>query len=308
MILSGRLVPHAAVALAILVWSSSFIALKMALSAYSPLTVMAGRMLTASLLCLPLLPAVLRFVRRSRLRVILLVCVLSEPCLYFLCETFALRATSSAQAGMVISLLPLPVAAGAWLLLGERLPGRAWLGFAVSIAGVTGLTLSAEATENAPHPVLGNLLEGGAVLCAAAYTLCVKRLTSALSPTAMTAAMSFAGALFFGPLALLPLSLGTASLAVDLPAWAPAAAIVYLGSLVTFAGYGLYNFGVSRLDAGRVAAYMNLSPVATLLMSVIWLGDVLSPAQYLASALVLAGLALTQSGGRTPASPPGDAA
>ena len=65
MIPSGRLIPHAAVVLAILVWSSSFIALKIALSAYSPLTVMAGRMLAASLICLPLLPPVLRFARRS---------------------------------------------------------------------------------------------------------------------------------------------------------------------------------------------------------------------------------------------------
>ena len=51
------------------------------------------------------------------------------------------------------------------------------------------------------------------------------------------------------------------------------------------------------MDAGRAAAYMNLTPVATLLMSVAWLGDTLTPAQYLASALVLAGVVLTQGGG-----------
>ena len=296
MIPSGRLIPHAAVVLAILVWSSSFIALKIALSAYSPLTVMAGRMLAASLICLPLLPPVLRFARRSPLRRILLLSVLCEPCLYFLFETFALRATSSAQAGMVISLLPLPVAAGAWLFLGERMPLRGWMGFALAIGGVIWLTLGAEVTENAPHPLLGNLLEGAAVLCAASYTLCAKRLMAVLPPASMTAAMSFAGAVFFVPLALLPLSITPASLAVDLPPWAPVASILYLGTVVTCAGYGLYNFGVSRMDAGRAAAYMNLTPVATLLMSVAWLGDTLTPAQYLASALVLAGVVLTQGG------------
>lgn len=309
MIPSGRLVPHAAVILAILVWSSSFIALKIALAAYSPLTVMAGRMLAASLVCLPLLPPVLRFARRSPLRRILLLSVLCEPCLYFLFETFALRATSSAQAGMIISLLPLPVAAGAWLLLGERLPLRGWLGFALAIVGVVWLTLGAEASENAPHPLLGNLLEGVAVLCAAGYTLCAKRLMSVLPPAAMTAAMSFAGALFFVPLALLPLPIAPTSLAVDLPVWAPVAAILYLGTVVTFAGYGLYNYGVSRMDAGRAAAYMNLTPVATLLMSVAWLGDVLAPIQYVASGVVLLGVLLTQGGGKKikPSAPKGAA-
>ena len=198
---------------------------------------------------------------------------------------------------MVISLLPLPVAAGAWLFLGERMPLRGWMGFALAIGGVIWLTLGAEVTENAPHPLLGNLLEGAAVLCAASYTLCAKRLMAVLPPASMTAAMSFAGAVFFVPLALLPLSITPASLAVDLPSWAPVASILYLGTVVTFAGYGLYNFGVSRMDAGRAAAYMNLTPVATLLMSVAWLGDTLTPAQYLASALVLAGVVLTQGGG-----------
>lgn len=296
---SGRLLPHLATILAVLVWSSSFIALKIALSAYSPLTTMAGRMLAASLICLPLLPGVLRFVRRSPLRRILLLSVLCEPCLYFLFETFALRYTSSSQAGMVIALIPLPVAVGAWLLLGEKLPGRSWLGFALAICGVIWLTLGSTATENAPRPLLGNLLECIAVLCAAGYTLCAKRLMAELPPAAMTAAMSFAGALFFVPLALLPLPILPSPVAVTLPWWMPVASIVYLGTVVTFAGYGLYNYGVSRMPAGRAAAYMNLTPVATLLMGVAWLGDELAPAQYLASAVVLLGVVLTQGGGKS---------
>ena len=294
----ARLVPHVAVILAVLVWSSSFIALKIALSAYSPLAVMAGRMAAASLICLPLLPRVLRFARHSPLRSVLLLSVICEPCLYFLFETFALRFTSSAQAGMVIALLPLPVAAGAWFLLGERLPRRAWPGFALAIGGVVWLTLGAPATENAPNPPLGNLLEICAVLCAAAYTVCAKRLMDTLPPTAMTAAMSFAGAVFFVPLALLPLPIAPVPLAVDMPGWMPVLSILYLGTIVTFAGYGLFNYGVSRLHAGQAAAYMNLTPVATLLLGVLCLGDVLLPVQYAAAVLVLLGVVLTQGGNR----------
>ncbi len=286
------LVPHVALILAMLTWSTSFIALKLALSAYSPLTVMAGRMLIASAICLPMLKAVLAAMRHAPTRRALVICVLCEPCFYFLFETFALRYTSSSQAGMVIALLPLTVAAGAWLLLKDRLSARTWLGFALAVIGVIWLTLGSSATESAPYPLLGNMLEVGAMICATGYTLCIQRLADRLTPIQLSGAMSFAGALFFVPLALLPLPIEPIALAVAAPDWMPPAAVVYLGTVVTFGGYGLYNLGVSRLSAARSAGYLNLIPVLTLFMGVLWLRDSLAPAQYLASGLVVAGIML----------------
>lgn len=293
----NRFIPHLALVTAMLTWSSSYLALKVALSGYSPFTVMAGRMLVASLVCLPLLRQVLWALKDKSIRKVLLFCVLCEPCFSFLCETFALRFTSSSQAGMVISILPLTVAAGAWLILRERLALRVWAGFGLAVLGVIWLTLGAVPTESSPRPLLGNTLELGTVLFSTGYTLCIRRLTDRMTPAQLTAAMSFAGAIFFMPLALLPISQVPVSLDVAVPAWMPLAAIVYLGSVVTFMGYGLYNFGICRLSAGRAAAYTNLIPVVTLFMGVAWLNDVLVPMQYAASALVVFGVMLSQGGG-----------
>lgn len=302
-----RYLPHFALVLAMLVWSTSFPALKIALSEYTPPQVMAGRMLAASLICLPLIPSLIRALRDRVVRRTLLVCVLCEPCLYFLCETFALRYTSSAQAGMVLALLPLSVAAGAWLLLGERPARRVWVGFSLAIAGVCWLTFGSVATDSSPLPLLGNLLEALAVLCATGYTLSVRRLSNRVPPTIMTVAAPLAGALFFLPLSLVPLNLKPVSTGLDLPSWAPEVCILYLGTIVTFTGYGLYNYGICRLSAGRAAAYTNLIPVLTLFMGVLWMGDVLLPEQYAASALVLLGVFLSQ-GGASSGPPEGSAA
>jgi len=290
----SRCLPHLALFLAMLVWSTSFLALKIALTAYTPPEVMAGRMLAACVVCIPLLRPLFRGLKDRLTRRVLLVCVLCEPCLYFLCETFALRYTSSAQAGMVIALLPLCTAAGAWLCLGERATPRVWFGFGLAIVGVVWLSLGAVATESSPNPLLGNTLEALAVLCATVYTLSVRRLAGRMAPTVMTAATAVAGAAFFIPLAMLPLSLEPVMPSRDLPSWAPAACIIYLGTIVTFAGYGLYNYGICRLNAGRAAAYTNLIPVMTLIMGVLWMGDLILPAQYAASALVIAGVIFSQ--------------
>ena len=113
----------------------------------------------------------------------------------------------------------------------------------------------------------------------------------------ITAAQSGLGMLFFCLLPLfLPETSRPISLGLELPAWAPWASVLYLGGCVTFGGYGLYNFGVNRLCAGQAAAYTNLIPVITLFMGVLCLNEHMTPTQYLAAALVVAGVMLSQSG------------
>lgn len=296
--LSSRsaLLPHFALMLSMLVWSSTFIGLKIALSVYSPASAMALRMGSAALFCLPFLPRLLRAMRDPAVRRVLLFGVLCEPCLYFLSETSALRYTSSAQAGMVLALLPLFVAAGARVFLGEKMGSRAWMGFSLAIGGVIWISLGGEVSESSPAPLLGNALEALAVLCATGYTLCMRKLSATMPPLLLTAGMAFAGTLFFSALSLLPLSVEPVRLAVSVPDWMPAAAILYLGIVATFGGYGLYNYGIARLSAGRAAAYTNLIPVITLFMGVLCLNEHMTPTQYLAAALVVAGVMLSQSG------------
>ncbi|MDO5484331.1 MAG: DMT family transporter [Desulfovibrionaceae bacterium] len=286
--------PHLALLLAMIVWSSSYIALRIALSGLSPVETMTGRMLTACIVFLPLWPALFRAIRHhGQLKAILLM-GLCEPCLYFLFETHALRLTTASQAGMVASLLPLMVAVAAWPLLGERIAARGWLGFVLAAAGVVWLSLAAAPAESAPAPLLGNGLEALAMLCAAFYTITARRLSHTYSPLQITAAQSGMGCIFFSLLLLWPGQTQHLSLGLDLPAWAPWASVIYLGACVTFGGYGLYNFGVQRLNAAQAAAYINLIPVITLILGVGLLGEVFLPVQYLASALVIAGLVLSQ--------------
>lgn len=286
--------PHLALFLAMCVWSSSFIALRIALSGLTPIETMAGRMLTACLVFLPLWPALIRAVRRNGQTGLLLVMGLCEPCLYFLLETHALQLTTASQAGMVSSLLPLLVAVAAWPILGERIALHGWLGYALAAAGVVWLSLAAAPAESAPDPILGNGLEALAMTCGAFYTIAARRLSRFYNALQITAIQSGMGLAFFSLLLFWPSQPQPLSLGLDLPVWGPWAAVLYLGGCVTFGGYGLYNYGVQRLSAGQAAAYINLIPVITLLMGVGLLHEVFLATQYMASALVIAGLVLSQ--------------
>lgn len=290
-----RIWPHLALLLAMCFWSTSYLAMRIALTALDPHSLMLGRMAVATLVLLPLWPHLWRAIRRYGQWRWLLFMGLCEPGCYFLLETNALRFTTASQAGMVIALMPLFVGLLAWFTLRERVGAQGWCGFGLAVGGVIWLTLAAAPQTSAPNPLLGNILEGLAIFCGSVYTVTARHLSSCYSPLQITAVQSLVGLVFFGLLHLLvPLEVTPVQLGIDLPEWAAWAAVPYLGCVVSLGGYGLYNVGVHRLSAAQAAAYTNLIPLLTLLLGVWLLREVFLPAQYAASALIIAGVLLSQ--------------
>lgn len=283
------LLPSIALFTAMILWASSYIAMKVAVEHYDPMVVMSCRLFLGS--CTFALGW--KQLRHIRLRPgdwkPMLLMAFCEPCIYFLLEGYALRYTSASQAGMVVSSLPMFVAIGAFFFLGERLSAKVWTGFFVAMAGVVWLSLGGVATDNAPNPLLGNALETLAMASASGYMILAKRLSAHYPPIFITAAQCVTGTIFFIPLLALP----TTQLPTEFHLNATLC-ILYLGTIITIGAYGLYNYGVSKIPAGQASAWGNLIPVAALIMGRIFLGDVLTPAQYIASALVLTGVYLSQ--------------
>lgn len=284
----GRALAMAALVLAMALWGSSFIALKLAFAELPALWVIAGRMLLGALVFL----AAWRWRGRIDYRPgdwrYLLALTACEPCLYFIFEALALQHTSASQAGMITALLPLLVALGAYLFLRERISRTTLVGFALALSGALWLSLAGSADEHAPNPLLGNFFELLAILCATAYTLLLKHLTGRYSPFILTALQALVGSLFFVPLAAWqadwPSSFSTQGLA----------AVAYLGVVVTVGAYGLFNFGVSRLPASQATAFTNLIPLFTLVFAAVLLSERLNDQQMFAAALVFAGVILSQ--------------
>jgi drug/metabolite transporter (DMT)-like permease len=280
----GRVLPVCGLVLAMMLWGSSFIAMKLAVSIHDPIWVIFGRMAVASFIFILFIQ---RF-RKVRVRREdwgwLLLMAFCEPCLYFLFETHALKWTSASEASMITALLPLMTVVAARFVLKERTTFRACVGIVVAMVGVVGLTLSGRTTEAAPDPLWGNSLEFMAMVCATGYTLSVRHLSAHYPAFFLTAFQAFIGSLFFFPALFLP---GT-EWAQEL-VWRDWLPIIYLGSLVNVLAYFLYNHGLSRIPASQVSPYVNLIPAFSLLLGWILLDEQLTIQQYLAAALVFGG-------------------
>ena len=83
---------------------------------------------------------------------------------------------------------------------------------------------------------------------------------------------------------------------------ADASAVVgtlYLGVVITALGYAVWNWCLERLGAARMAAFVNVQPLAGALLGIWWLGEPVTPFLVVGGALIVAGLHLTVKPGRT---------
>ncbi len=275
---------------AVVLWGTSFPAAKIALAGFPPMALVFLRMAVATALMLPFVGRI----RKARYHKgdwkWLVLIGLFEPCLYFVFEMNALRFTTASQAGVISAMAPLLVAVGARIFLSEELSLRTVSGLALSLAGVTALSLGARTFETAPAPVLGNALELTAMVCAAGYFIVLRHLTSRYDPWFVTGVMNLSGLIFFLPGALL--SDPRTWLAASPQAWL---AVAYLGAFVTLGAIGLYNLAASHLPAARAAISINLVPFAAVASSWLLLGERLTPLQVVGGLVIVGGVFLGES-------------
>ncbi len=282
--------PTLALIIITILWGGSFSMIKVALVHYHAFVVTFTRMALAAAMFGIFFHRGFRKVKviKSDIPLIALMIFL-EPCLFFAFEAYALYFTTASQAGMIVALTPMFMAVGALVFLHERPSPMVWLGFAVAIAGVMILSYDAEATDSAPYPVLGNILEGLAMCAAAGFVVCIKRLKGNYPPTFLAAWQAVGGAIFFFGLVFTP--------GVEWPSeWplVPTLALIYLGVFITFLGISLYNYGLSGMPAARAAGLINLVPVFAVIFGVTLLDEHLTSLQWAASGLVIAGVLISQ--------------
>ena len=274
---------------AMLIWASSFIALKVAIVDMGPMSVIFGRMFIASLCFIFFIKKFTKIQFSKKDIKYILLMALFEPCLYFIFESYAIINTTAGQAGMITSVMPLITAIAAGIILKEIISKQLIFGSILAILGGIWLSINAVSTQSAPNPMLGNFLEFLAMICGAGYTIAIRHLSSNFSALFLTAIQSFIGAIFFLPFALYEYNTMHYEISTTvLPS------ILYLGIVVTLGGYGLFNFALSRTNASTAASYVNLIPVFAIILAYFMLDERLSTIQLYACLVILLGVVITQ--------------
>ncbi len=286
---SNEIFAYASLVLARLLYGSTFLAMKVVLDDYNPISMIAIRMVFASICFLPFLFTTYKNIRIqvSDLKILFLM-ILAEPCLYFLFEGYALQNTTSSQAGIVNALEPVFITIGAGFILKEKMPKVAYLGFIIAIIGSVFLSVSAQATDSAPNPLLGNFLECLAIILAALSIIATKYLMDKYPPFYLAGCQILGGAIFFVIMSYLMYGSLTVQLGISF------LILIYL-ALLTVVTYALYNFSMCSLSASKASPFLYLMPVFAMIFGWFFLDESLTKLQIFACLIIFFGIYLTQT-------------
>jgi len=263
----------------ILGWASAFAAIRAALTAFGPLELGALRFTIAALPCAALL-AILRPklpTRREFVRIALraFICV----SLYTVLLNIAEQTISSGPASFIVNVAPI----WAMALLGERFGPVAWLGTALSFAGVGLVAIS---QDNALTFNIGAVFAIGAAVCTSVDAVIQKPLFQRHRALVVAAWSMIFAALFLAP------GLPHAVAQFAAAGVTPRLAAIYLGIVPSFMAYGAWSVTVSRFPASRAANFLYCIPPTATVMGFVWLGEEPSLLGILGGAMALAGVAL----------------
>lgn len=273
-----------------IIFGFSFIFSKSALESAHPLTVLAVRFTVAFLtLNLLLLTGKIKLDFRGKPKGRLLAMGIAQPLLYFIFELYGLSLVSSAFSGVIISLVPVGVILLSTFFLKEKPTVIQWLCTAVSIAGVSAMSILSN--DGAENKLLGVLLLLGAVICAEVFNVLSRGEAARFSPFERTYIMFLLGMVGFNIIAFSVLKgeyIPSVLSAVTEPAFL--LSIGYLAVLSSVGAFLLYNYSTSVITATQSASFSNIITVVTVLAGVIILKESFSVWEYLLCAVIIFGV------------------
>lgn len=214
---------------------------------------------------------------------------------YFLTENTALAHTQASNVSFLVCSAPLFTAL--FSLIYRRIRhdrfadameriGSGWMLALGTLLALGGMALMMFDGQRVQVSLRGDLLALGAALCWALYSLFVGKIT-----TEYGALFATRKVFFYGLLTILPFLLGREFAPLELftqpIVWAN---LLFLGLCASLACFVAWNLVTAKLGNITSVNYVYLNPVFTLISAMLLLGERLTPAGAIGSALILTGV------------------
>jgi drug/metabolite transporter (DMT)-like permease len=258
-----------ALLVALLLWSSAYVAIRAGLADYSPEGLALLRYLVASA-CMGVV--YFRLPNRSDIHLkdklgLLLLGVIGIG-LYNITLNSGELTVESGVSSFIIAQSPVLTVIIAATFLGEKINALRIIGFVVSIIGVALITMGTSKADHVFHWTLGLTYMLGATFASSIYSLWQKPYLKKYHAIEATTYVIWGGTLFlmlYFP--KLHHDVLHASLHTTLT-------VIYLGIFPAAIGYLAWSYALANIPASQATSYLYFTPFVTMLIAWVWLGEI----------------------------------
>lgn len=287
-----------------LCWAGAGIAVKEALTVFTPLTLIVLRFTIAVLLMLTIglifrKSEVLGLQRPNKKDIpLFLLGGLFQPFLYFIFETYTYQSfVSPTIAEAMLSTQPILAPLFALVLLREQVTRNNIIGIIISTAGMLLLLLAGMGDYNLGNPI-GILLALLTVSMSVGYTIVLRRIPSHYSSLSIVFyVQSFALLMFYpvwGAVDIFPLLHHATPFCTTLHHATPLLAVLYLAVFASVTAFILFCYTVRQIGVTRANVFNNIRPVFTALLMWLLFDERLPIWKLIGILLIIIGLFISQ--------------
>lgn len=199
----------------------------------------------------------------------------------------ALDITSAINGSLIVATTPVFITLGAVLCLGEVWNKQLSFGLFLSLVGViVVISRGSVSTFLSLEFNAGDLLFIGGLLCWVAHGLFGKVVMRDVTPVVATTLTTLIGSFFLGIVSLFEKGWGDV-FQMSTQAWGEMIFMIVCSSVI---GFLLWNHGIKQIGASKSSIYMNLVPINTAWIAVLFYNSAISWTQFVGMLMVLTGV------------------
>ena len=273
---------------ALVIWSSSFVAIKFAYETFPPITLGATRFVVATVIlgALTLLMKGNRVKLEKKDALSVVASGFMGIMLYAVLQNIAVQWTSASNATLIIASYPVITVLLEALIYKAKLNALKIVGILIAVAGVVVLAYT-KAEERVSGELLGSILLVVAGVAWAFYNFLTKKVVNHYPPVTLLFYQTLFGTLFMLPLALFERSEWAAPTVMSF------SMMLFLGVFCSVVAFLLYNMGLKKLPASSVITMLNLVPFFGVFFSWILLGEAITPRKLIGGGVIILGVMLS---------------
>jgi drug/metabolite transporter (DMT)-like permease len=279
---------YLAVSTVTVLWAVNFTVAKIAAREFDPFLIAACRVFATAAVFYAFLPREERKIDRSDLKAFLPLSLLAIV-LHQTCFVSGIKLTTPSHSAIIHVLIPVITAVAAWFLIRERISPLGMMGMALAVAGALIVVLGVPGSEFL-GTIMGDLLTMIGITGFSFYTVLGRRQVARVGSFRVVTFAFLLATPFMVPV----LIAGLLRQDWHVLTWRGWTALPYTVVCATMICYRLHIFALTRLTAGRVAAFTVLQPALGTGVSVLFGEDRVTPTLLVGAAVALAGVIFVQ--------------